>query len=159
MTILQKLLPQKASNDFKGSKIALYGMILFTILMTCRSLIHLIFEDGGLNVIGNLIVLEKTENGLDPNILVYAFAHAWGLAQLIICLINIVVLFRYRNLIPLMYLFWIIEWGTRFLFSTFNSIPAEYYTSPPPGVVGAPFSTILLIVLFIFSLKQPNQTS
>ena len=48
MTILQKLLPQKASNDFKGSKIALYGMILFSILMTCRSLIHLIFEDGGL---------------------------------------------------------------------------------------------------------------
>ena len=159
MTIFQKLLPQNANNDFKGSKIALYGIIFFTILMTCRSLIHFIFEDGGLNVIGNLIVLEKAENGLDPNILVYTFAHMWGLTQLIICMINIVILFRYRNLIPLMYLLWIVEWGTRLLLTIFNSIPAEYYTSLPPGVVGAPFSTILLIVLFIFSLKEPNQTS
>ena len=160
MTLLETLFPTNANNDFQGSRVAVYFLVLFTFLMLARSLIHFTFEDGGSNVIGNLVILEKTKTGLDPNILSYAFAKLWGLSQLIICVINAVVLFRYRNLIPLMYLLWIAEWGTRLFIGFFwDFIPQEYYVSTAPGVEVAPYLFLVLVGFFILSLKQANQSN
>ena len=160
MTLLETLFPTNANNDFQGSRVAVYFLVLFTFLMMARSLIHFTFEDGGSNVIGNLVILEKTETGLDPNKLSYAFAKLGGLSQLIICVINIVVLFRYRNLIPLMYLLWIVEWGTRLFIGAFwDLIPQEYHLSPAPAVVVAPYLFIVLIVFFTLSLRQTHQSN
>jgi hypothetical protein len=79
----------------------------------------------------------------------------WGLQQLIFCLVNIVVLFRYRNLIPLMYIFWLLEWLARpLVVGLLHPLGEEYFTGTTPGIVGVPFAVGFLTLMFILSLKS-----
>ena len=153
--MLNKIFPPVADNDFNGHKIALWGFILFTLLMTWRSIIHMLFEKYGFHEIGNFIPIEGDP---DPMLLIYRFFSLWGFAQLTFCLVCWVVIFRYRALIPLMYLLWLFEWG----FRTFGyplirediTIQGIYTLGATPGSVGAPYATFLLIILFSLSLIQ-----
>jgi hypothetical protein len=108
--ILNKLFPESANNDFRGYKIALWGFIAFTLLMTWRSIIHMLFEQYGFHEIANFTMIAGDP---DPMILIYRFFSLWGFAQLIFCFVCWVVIFRYRALIPLMYLLWLFEWSFR----------------------------------------------
>jgi hypothetical protein len=153
--VLNKIFPPVADNDFNGHKIALWGFILFTLLMTWRSIIHMLFEKYGFHEIGNFIPIEGDP---DPMLLIYRFFSLWGFAQLTFCLVCWVVIFRYRALIPLMYLLWLFEWG----FRTFGyplirediTIQGIYTLGATPGAVGSPYATFLLIILFSLSLIQ-----
>ena len=108
------LLPSVADNIYKGKRVALWFFIAFTALMTWRSIIHMFFEEFGMHGIANIIVLSGE---LDPMPLIYMFFSLWGFAQLILCGVFWVVIFRYRSLIPLMYLFSLIEWlGRPFIY-------------------------------------------
>lgn len=146
-----------ADNNFNGHKIALWGFILFTLLMTLRSILHMLFEKYGFHEIANFLPIEGDP---DPMLLIYRFFSLWGFVQLIFCLVCWVVIFRYRALIPLMYLLWLFEWG----FRTFGyplirediTIQGIYTLGATPGEVGAPYATFLLIILFSLSLVQKN---
>lgn len=146
-----------ADNNFNGHKIALWGFILFTLLMTWRSILHMLFEKYGFHEIANFLPIEGDP---DPMLLIYRFFSLWGFVQLIFCLVCWVVIFRYRALIPLMYLLWLFEWG----FRTFGyplireeiTIQGTYTLGATPGEVGAPYATFLLIILFSLSLVQKN---
>ena len=81
--ILNKLFPQSVNNDFRGHKIALWGFIAFTVLMTWRSIIHMFFEQYGFHKIANFSMIAGDP---DPMILIYRFFSLWGLAQLIFAL-------------------------------------------------------------------------
>ena len=153
--MLNKIFPPVADNNFNGHKIALWGFILFTLLMTWRSILHMFFEKYGFHEIANFLPIEGDP---DPMLLIYRFFSLWGFVQLIFCLVCWVVIFRYRALIPLMYLLWLFEWG----FRTFGyplirediTIQGIYTLSATPGAVGAPYVTFLLIILFSLSLRQ-----
>jgi hypothetical protein len=58
------LLPESVTNEFSGSKIALWGFVAFVALMTWRSIIHMFFEEYGLHGIANFIVFNGNP---DPN--------------------------------------------------------------------------------------------
>lgn len=153
--MLNKIFPPVADNNFNGHKIALWGFILFTLLMTWRSILHMFFEKYGFHEIANFLPIEGDP---DPMLLIYRFFSLWGFVQLIFCLVCWVVIFRYRALIPLMYLLWLFEWG----FRTFGyplirediTIQGIYTLGATPGEVGAPYATFLLIILFSLSLVQ-----
>ncbi len=153
--MLNKIFPPVADNNFNGHKIALWGFILFTLLMTWRSILHMFFEKYGFHEIANFLPIEGDP---DPMLLIYRFFSLWGFVQLIFCLVCWVVIFRYRALIPLMYLLWLFEWG----FRTFGyplirediTIQGIYTLGATPGEVGAPYATFLLIILFSLSLIQ-----
>ena len=50
----------------------------------------------------------------DPMPLIYMFFSLWGFAQLIFCKsVCWIVIFRYKSFIPLMYVFWLVEWSVR----------------------------------------------
>ena len=151
------LLPQSVNNEFQGSKIALWGFIAFVTLMTWRSIIHMFFEQYGFHSIANFIVFNGDP---DPNLVIYRFFSLWGLEQLIICIICWIVIFKYRSLIPLMYLFWILEWGVRiFYYPHFKQEidPNLYTTGVTPGIEGAPYVFIMLLVLFLLSIKSSSK--
>lgn len=156
--MLNKIFPPVADNNFNGHKIALWGFILFTLLMTLRSILHMLFEKYGFHEIANFLPIEGDP---DPMLLIYRFFSLWGFVQLIFCLVCWVVIFRYRALIPLMYLLWLFEWG----FRTFGyplirediTIQGIYTLGATPGEVGAPYATFLLIILFSLSLVQKNK--
>jgi hypothetical protein len=153
--ILNKIFPATADNHFKGYKISLWGFIAFMILMTWRSIIHMLFEQHGVHEIANFSVISGDP---DPMLVIYRFFSLWGFAQLIFCLVCWVVIFRYRSLIPFMYLLWLFEWS----FRTFGyplirediALQGIYTVGVTPGVVGAPFITFILVILFILSLIQ-----
>ena len=115
----------------------------------------MLFEKYGFHEIGNFIPIEGDP---DPMLLIYRFFSLWGFAQLTFCLVCWVVIFRYRALIPLMYLLWLFEWG----FRTFGyplirediTIQGIYTLGATPGAVGSPYATFLLIILFSLSLIQ-----
>ena len=104
--MLNKIFPPMADNNFSGHVIAFWGFILFTGIMTWRSIVHMLFEKYGFHEIGNFIPIEGDP---DPMLLIYRFFSLWGFAQLIFCLVCWVVIFRYRALIPLMYLLWLFQ--------------------------------------------------
>ena len=94
-----KILPVTVTNELNSPKIAIWGFILFTALMTWRSIIHMFFESYGFHGIANFIVLTGDP---DPMPVIYRFFSLWGNAQLIFCLVCWVVIFKYKSLIPLM---------------------------------------------------------
>jgi hypothetical protein len=107
------------------------------------------FEEFGLHGIANVKVLTGNP---DPMPLVYAFFSAWGLIQLIFCALSWVIIFRYRSLTPLIILAFLVEWSIRVFNS--NSIVNDsiYSEGITPGMVYAPYMTLFLFLLFVFSL-------
>ena len=152
MQLIDKSLPSEANNKYLGNRLALFGLIFTTCLMTWRSCVHLLYQDGGLNSIGSIIIFDGIP---DPNQVIYMLGSVWGLQQLIFCLVNIVVLFRYRNLIPLMYILWLVEWLARPLVVGFlHPLDEQYFTGTTPGIVVVPFAVGFLTLMLILSLKS-----
>ena len=151
----RNILPKSADNNYQGHKIALWGFVLFTIIMTWRSIIHMFFEQYGFHEIGSFVVISGDP---DPMHLIYRFFSLWGLAQLTFCLVCWVIIYKYKALIPLMYLIWLFEWS----FRTFGyplirdeiAVQGLYTNGITPGVSFAPYATILLIILFGLSLLK-----
>ena len=104
------LLPKQADNRYQGNRYALWFFVAFLLLMTWRSIIHMLFEETGYFDIANFVLLVGEP---DPMPVVFRFFSLWGFAQLIFCMVCWLVVFRYRSLIPLMYLFWLFEWTGR----------------------------------------------
>ena len=115
------------------------------------------FEQYGFHEIANFGLISGDP---DPMPLIYRFFSLWGFAQLIFCMVCWVAIFRYRALIPLMYLLWLIEWS----FRTFGyallreeiAVQGLYTSGVTPGAIGAPFITILLLILLSLSLLKRN---
>lgn len=152
------LLPSPADNTYTGYKIAFWFFIAFNALMTWRSIIHMFFEEFGVHEIANLIILSGDPN---PMPLIYSFFSLWGFAQLIFCGVSWIVIFRYKSLISLMYLLYLIEWFTRVFLYPFlqKSVVASgiYSSGKTPGVELAPYITFLLILMLVFSMREQSE--
>ena len=151
------ILPKIADNNFQGHRFALWGFILFTLLMSWRAIIHMLFEQYGFHQIANF---QAISGDPDPMLLIYRFFSLWGFAQLIFCIVCWIVIFRYKALIPLMYLLWLFEWA----FRTFGyplireeiAVQGLYTHGMTPGSVGAPYILIILLALFGLSIFKNN---
>lgn len=149
---MNKLFPEVADNNYIGAKSAYYFFIGWTLLNTWRSIIHFLAEDGGLNSIANIIILTGDP---DPNPVVYLFGSLWGEVQVLLCLIFWIVFFRYKSLIPLMYLVSLLEWSMRLIIiKPMKGLDDIYTNGFTPGSELAPVAVLLLIIFFILSLKN-----
>src|SRR5271166_6048367 len=97
------LLPPIADNKIRGMKLPVYVFTLIAILSTIRSCIHLLAPDGGAGSIAGMDLSVAGASGI-----IFSFA-LWGSAQLIYAFIQLVVAFRYRSLVPFMYVLLFIE--------------------------------------------------
>tara|TARA_Y100000817_G_C16347566_1_gene320072 strand:- start:79 stop:420 length:342 start_codon:yes stop_codon:yes gene_type:complete len=111
------------------------------------------FEEFGLHGIANVKVLTGNP---DPMPLIYAFFSVWGLIQLIFCAFAWIVIIRYRSLTPLIILAFLIEWSVRVFTSSAVVNNPIYSDGITPGMVYAPYMTLFLLILFIFSLIKKN---
>ena len=149
-----KVLPRVANNELDSPKIALWAFVLFTALMTWRSIIHMLFESFGLHGIANFIVLTGDP---DPMPVIYQFFSMWGSAQLLFCLVCWVVVFKYKSLIPLMNMFWMIDWGQRiFIYPLIEDITTIgiYTTDLTPGSDLAPIVFVITVIVFLLSVAN-----
>ncbi|MBT3993597.1 MAG: hypothetical protein HOH08_03835 [Gammaproteobacteria bacterium] len=153
MNKILNILPKEANNNYQGSKIAIYGSILFTALMLFRSYMHLFEAEYAANFIAHFIVFEETQP--NPNSLVYLLFGLWGLEQMILTLFSSIVLIQYRNLIPLHLTLWIIEWTFRpIVVANLYPLSEEFFTGSTPGKIGTPYVIVFLILMLVLSLKK-----
>lgn len=143
-----KILPKEINNNYEGRKIALYLFYLFTIMTVFRSLIHMFAPDGGAQTIATIPLDTFTNEGASTVILIFSL---WGLSQLIMGIFYIIVSWRYKSLIPLMYLFIFIEYLMRLILGIVK--PIETNGTAPGAVINFIFPP-LVIILFLLSLKS-----
>lgn len=99
---LSNLLPADA-NRYRGYLFAWWAAIAYLVVITVRSLIHLLSADGGA---GSIATIDTSVAG-GPNII--AVFGQWGAIQLLLALLLWVLLLRYRGLTPLVLLVFLAE--------------------------------------------------
>lgn len=139
---LSILFPETASNEIRGWKLPVYVFMLLAVVSTVRSCIHLFSVDGGA---GSIAGMDLSVQGADG--IIFAFA-LWGSAQLVYAIIQLLVAFRYRALIPFMYLLLIVETLLRMLVGNMRPVS---FAHTPPGAIGnyviLPAAVILLVIM------------
>lgn len=155
MTVLEKIFPSTANNDYRGSRIAFYGLCAFAILFTGRSLIHYFKEDGGANSIASIITFPGTP---DPDTVIYLIFSMWGGQQLVTVAILGVVLWRYRSLIPFMFLMIVAEQLLRIGAGLLHPLTPDYYEHRPPGGVANLPLLLIAAVMLVLSLRERKTT-
>ena len=146
--MLDRLFPTPLDNDYRGNKLALWLFYPLTAVILVRSGIHLLRADGGAQTIAT-IPLDQFSDGAAATI-VGLFAQ-WGLVQLLLAGLFVVVLWRYRALLPFAYLLFLVENIGRALIGAVK--PIETVGTPPGGPGSYIFMGIALIGL-VLSLRR-----
>ena len=76
MINFSKVFPKTANNEFDGPKVAVWGFVIFTALMTWRAIIHMFFESYGFQEIANFKIITGEP---DPMPIIYRFFSLWVL--------------------------------------------------------------------------------
>lgn len=143
-----RILPAKADNGYGGSSLTAASFALIAAVSAIRSCIHLLAPDGGA---GSIAGMDLTVAGAEG--IVFAFA-LWGSSQLVYAVIQLVVAFRYRSLIPLMYLLLIAEISLRILVGAIKPVP---FANTPPGAVANWVLLPLAMVMFVVSVRPQRE--
>lgn len=145
--MLDRLLPRHADNTFHGHRLALW---LFAFILIVKSAVGLssIFDGRDVAASADGFPLD-TFTPAGARAVVSAFA-AWGLAQLTLCLISLLVLARYRALVPFMFALLLLEHLCRRLL--FWLMPIAQAGTPPGFYVNL-LLTALMVVGFALSLR------
>ena len=151
--MFKNILPKQINNNYKGSKIAIYGFYPIMVMWLFRSFTHFLSENAGLVKIASINKLPITNN-IDPNNLVYLFASLWGASQLIITLLTILFFFKYRSLLPMLWLIVIFDILLRFISGYLHPLTPEYYINVPPGSLAQIPLLIYGILMFTISIKK-----
>jgi hypothetical protein len=149
MRLGRTLLPVTAGNENPGSKLANIVFLLLAIVGLVRSCIHLFSPDGGAGAIAGIDVTVTGGDGI-----IFAFA-LWGGAQLLLAIVQIIIYFRYKNLIPLMYVLLIAEVFLRMLAGWLHPVT---FSHVPPGAV-ANYIMLAVAIIMLFLLLVPTRRS
>ena len=142
-TILEILLPAKVDNTIRGSKLPFYVFALYVIVSTVRSAIHLLAPDGGA---GSIAGMDLSVAGADGIVLAFAL---WGSSQVLFAIVQLAVSFRYRSLVPAMYLMLVLETLLRMLVGRMKPVT---FAHTPPGATGSYLILPLAVAMLALSL-------
>ena len=145
---MSRLFPQTLDNSYRGNKLPLYFLYLLTIVTIGRSLAHMFLEDGGAQSIATIPLDNYSLEASD--VVIHIFAE-WGLTQFLFGVLYVIVLWKYKILTPLMYLFIFIEYTGRLLLIMYKPIILE---SAPPGGVGNYIMIPLALIMLVLSLLK-----
>ncbi|MGY1753445.1 hypothetical protein [Blastococcus sp. SYSU D01042] len=130
---LRLLLPRQVDR-YRGARWALVVLVVYAVLTTARSLVHVLAPDSGAGSIATIDL--DVEGGTNA----VALLGQWGGAQLLLALLAWVVLVRYRGLVPLVLAGAVLEALLRLLVGALK--PLETTGTPP----GAPGTWVALVV-------------
>jgi hypothetical protein len=98
--MLTRLFPARLDNDYRGYRLALWLFVPIACMKFGIGVLHIASADGGAQSIATM-PLDSYSAGAAQNI-IGVFARM-GLEQLLLGILSIVVLLRYRAMLPLMY--------------------------------------------------------
>ena len=145
--MLDRLLPTRIDNHYRGHRFALWALYPITLMTVGRSLIHVFRSDGGAQSIATIPLDTFVSGGAETVISVFAL---WGLSQLLIGLLFVLVLSRYRAMIPLMYVLILAEYLGRIGIGLSKPIVT---VETPPGGPGSLVMIVLGIIGLVLSLR------
>ena len=140
-----RVFPKQLDNSFRGNRIAVVVFALITVFTLVRSCIHIFAPDGGASSIAGI---NTSVEGGSNVISMFAF---WGLAQLLMGLVYLAVFFRYKSLIPFMYMLIIIEYSGRVLIGMVKPLIVSH---TPPGAIGDYILIPLAIMMLMLCFKR-----
>ena len=140
-----RVFPKQLDNSFRGNRIAVVIFALITVFTLVRSCIHIFAPDGGASSIAGI---NTSVEGGSNVISMFAF---WGLAQLLMGLVYLAVFFRYKSLIPFMYMLIIIEYSGRVLIGMVKPLIVSH---TPPGAIGDYILIPLAIMMLMLCFKR-----
>lgn len=139
------LLPAKADNTIHGTRLPFYFFVLIAFIGTIRSFIHMLAPDGGAGSIAGMNIPVICANEI---IFVWAL---WGSAQLIYALLQWIVIFRYRSLVPLM---WVVQLLETLLRMLVGHIKPVTFAHTPPGAYGNYIYLFLALLMLALSIHS-----
>lgn len=104
--MLSRIFPERIDNHYRGHTLALWFFVPITFMKVAISLVHIFYADGGAQSISTIPLDTYTAGGAQNVIALFARV---GLDQLLLGLLFVVVLLRYRAMIPLMYVLIIVH--------------------------------------------------
>ena len=138
------LFPDPASG-YRGTRWSLWLLVALTSVTVFRSLVHVLASDGGAGSIAGLDV--QVEGGAN----LIALFGQWGWTQTLLALVGVVVLARYRFLVPFAWLLQALDWGGRALVGQLKPLVVDV---PPPGAIGNAVFLPLALVALWFALPK-----
>lgn len=138
-----KIFPEVPSI-FEGSPIVRIALALVLLVMVARSCVHLFASDGGAQRIGGVDTSVEGGNNI------VAMFHQWGAIQLLLAVLLVVMFFRYPGFTPLIMLTVALDPVLRFVASRKMKVTS---TRTPPGAAFNGIAFLVLMVLFVASLK------
>lgn len=145
----QVLFPKVIDYHFPGLPISQYVFGILAITSLVRSVIHIFAPDGGAGSIAGMNLSVEGARGI-----IFAFA-LWGSSQLVYAVIQLLVAFRYRGLIPAMYLFLICELLLRIMVGKLKPVD---FVDLPPGAWGNYLLLPLAVGMLILCFFEPNNS-
>jgi hypothetical protein len=146
--MFEKLFPKIVGNNYQGHRIAKWLLILYVAKSLFAASVHMFAADGGAQSIGSVALDQFSLGGANSVITMFGL---WGMEQLVIGLIAIVILLRYKALIPMMALVYVIEYTGRFTAHLYT--PGLVTAHTPPGAVMDNILFPLAMIMLVLSLK------
>lgn len=141
---LSNLLPSDP-RDYKGPQFVRWAAMAFLVIITVRSLIHVLAPDGGAE---SIATIDTTVEGGSNIIAIFG---QWGAIQLLLAALLWVLLLRYRGLTPLVLLVFVLEPLLRGLAGSLKPIES---VGTAPGAALNWVVVPVMVVLLILSLRE-----
>lgn len=148
------LFPKIVDNHYKGHKIVLWILGFYVVKSFLASGIHMFAADGGAQSIGSITLDAFTQGGADSVITIFSL---WGMEQFVIGIIVLVILWRYKSLIPFAWAIYSIEYLGRFFIPMLK--PGFATDHVPPGAILDYILVPLAILMFVISIYTSKKTS
>jgi len=149
--MFNRLFPQRIDNTYRGYKAALW-LFALTVLVKVGISLASIFNGRHAASSADGIPLDTfTPGGAQAVLSLFALL---GNAQLMIGLLCIVVLVRYRAMIPLMFMLLLLEYLSRRLILQF--MPIATTTAPPGLFVNLALLAVMVVGLILSLLNRDN---
>ena len=145
--MMNTLFPEVANNKFEGNKIAYWVLYFYVFKSFFAGIVHMFASDGGAQSIGSVSLDSFTQGGADSVVTMFGL---WGMEQFVIGLIVLVILWRYKSLVPLAWAIYAIEYSGRTFSHAFT--PGLVTENTPPGVMVDTILVPLTIFMLIFSI-------
>jgi hypothetical protein len=149
--MLQQFLPKHIDNTYRGHRLALW---LFAVLVLMKGGIGLgtILNGRSAAISADGIPLDTfTPAGEQAFVSLFA---AWGLSQLMLNLIGLLVLVRYRAMVPFMFALLLLEHLSRKLIFWIRPIATS--DTPPGFIVNLVFVAVMIVGLVLSLWNQDN---
>ena len=151
IALFKRIFPDTFDNQYQGHKLSQYVFYILTGLTLWRSQHHLFAADGGAQTIATIPL--DTFTNLGAQAVVGAFG-LWGLSQLTIGILYLIVSIKYRSMIAVMYLLMLFEYSVRATyFPIFKQIPTM---GTAPGAAGNLPLIIISAVMLVLSIRSPK---